>query len=297
MASQKLEFLKKIDPAEVAAAMKAAGRTPASAASAATTPEKASGPPSDGPPTSAEVFGVIGDFIAKHSELVGQTGAVFQFKLKDPESAWVIDLKTGAGSVARGTASGADVTLDMTDADFLDMTSGKADAQKLYFGGKLKISGNVMASQKLMFLKKIDQGEAAAFVAKARASGGGAGAAAVAAVTVQSLPARPAVASAVFEALAARIAANPGLVAEVQALVAVRVTDPDGAWVVDLKAPPGGVRQGLEPGAGATLRLSDEDLEALVRGGDARELHQRGRMRVDGDVRVAHRLGFFKGLL
>ena len=44
----------------------------------------------------------------------------------------------------------------MSDADFMDMCTGKADAQKLYFGGKLKISGNVMASQKLDFLKKID---------------------------------------------------------------------------------------------------------------------------------------------
>jgi 3-hydroxyacyl-CoA dehydrogenase/3a,7a,12a-trihydroxy-5b-cholest-24-enoyl-CoA hydratase len=30
------------------------------------------------------------------------------------------------------------------------MTSGKADPQKLFFAGKLKIGGNVMASQKLM---------------------------------------------------------------------------------------------------------------------------------------------------
>ena len=35
------------------------------------------------------------------------------------------------------------------------MTSGKADAMKLFTTGKLKISGNVMASQKLEFLRKL----------------------------------------------------------------------------------------------------------------------------------------------
>jgi hypothetical protein len=39
------------------------------------------------------------------------------------------------------------------------MVSGKADPMKLFQGGKLKISGNVMASQKLDFLKKIDRKE------------------------------------------------------------------------------------------------------------------------------------------
>ncbi|MBL0197125.1 MAG: SCP2 sterol-binding domain-containing protein [Myxococcales bacterium] len=52
------------------------------------------------------------------------------------------------------------------------MTSGKADPQKLYFGGKLKISGNVMASQKLTFLKKIDPAAAKEVVAKLRGAGG-----------------------------------------------------------------------------------------------------------------------------
>ena len=42
----------------------------------------------------------------------------------------------------------------------------------------------------------------------------------------------------------------------------------------------------------------DEDLDSLVRSQvSAQELYQRGRMRVDGDVRVAHRLGFLNNLL
>mgnify|MGYP000163776431 CR=1 FL=1 len=42
--------------------------------------------------------------------------------------------------------------------DFMALVAGKADAQKLFFGGKLKLSGNIMLSQKLEgVLKGIDR--------------------------------------------------------------------------------------------------------------------------------------------
>jgi len=44
--------------------------------------------------------------------------------------------------------------------------------------------------------------------------------------------------------------------------------------------------------------VRDEDLAALARGTtDARSLYQHGKLRVDGDVRVAHRLGFLHKLV
>ena len=51
------------------------------------------------------------------------------------------------------------------------MSSGVADPQKLYFGGDLKISGNVMASQKLNFMQTIDKEWVKAEVAKLKAAG------------------------------------------------------------------------------------------------------------------------------
>src|SRR4051812_1221458 len=63
--------------------------------------------------------------------------------------------------------------LEISDQDFCELVAGKADAQKLYFGGKLKISGDVMASQKLMFLKKIDPARAAEVVTKLSGDVGG----------------------------------------------------------------------------------------------------------------------------
>jgi 3-hydroxyacyl-CoA dehydrogenase/3a,7a,12a-trihydroxy-5b-cholest-24-enoyl-CoA hydratase len=79
---------------------------------------------------------------------------------------WTLDLK-GAGSVKAGGDSG-ECTLELTEDDFLALTQGKADAMKLFTTGKLKISGNVMASQKLQFLSKLDPSMAIEVIAKRR---------------------------------------------------------------------------------------------------------------------------------
>ena len=55
--------------------------------------------------------------------------------------------------------------------------------------------------------------------------------------------------------------------------------------------------QGTQPGATATLTLADEELLALAKGTAPKELFQRSKLRVDGEVRVAHRLGFLKNLV
>src|SRR5262249_47466622 len=117
--------------------------------------------------TSADIFVAIRDYIERNPELPAKIATVFQFKLKTPEAAWVVDLKSGKGSVTEGTAT-ADVTLELSDDDFLAMTTGAADAQKLFMSGKLKISGNIMASQKLMFLKNVNPADAKAAIVAAR---------------------------------------------------------------------------------------------------------------------------------
>ena len=166
MASQKLMFLKKIDPkqaAEVVAKMRGAGG--GAAAGGAGTPAAAA----SGEPTSAEAFAVIKDYIEKNPAMAAEIGKTFLFRLSEPESAWTLDLKNGKGSVVAGGDKG-DCTLDLSDADFCAMVAGKADPMKLWTEKKLKIGGDIMASQKLMFLKKIDPKEAAGVVAKMRSA-------------------------------------------------------------------------------------------------------------------------------
>jgi len=280
MASQKLTFLKKIDPV-AAKAVVAKLRGGAAEAPAAEAPA--------GGPNSADAFAVIADYIEKNGDLVGKVGHVFVFALTAPDSAWTLDLKNGKGSVTAGAVDKPDCTLTLSDADFMAMTSGKADPQKLYFGGKLKITGNVMASQKLEFLKKIDPKAAEDAVKRARAAG------APKAASPAAAKGREARAQAIFTALGDRIAKTPGLVAEVAAVLKFKITSPDAVWTVDLKNGPGAVTPADAP-ADATLTLSDEDLEAIAKGEDPRGLYQNGKVRVDGNVTAAKKIAFLKQL-
>jgi 3-hydroxyacyl-CoA dehydrogenase/3a,7a,12a-trihydroxy-5b-cholest-24-enoyl-CoA hydratase len=289
MASQKLEFLKSIDPQLVIAAMKKR----IGGGGEAVTSTAPAGAQVSSEPTSADVFVAIRDHVEKNAGLVGQIGHVFQFKLTAPDSVWTVDLKNGKGAVAPGTEPKPDCTLELSDADFMAMVSGKADPQKLYFGGKLKIGGNVMASQKLTFLKEIKPEDAKKAVEKARAAGTQPAAAAPTATSTAK-----AEAPAIEKALADRIAKTPALVGEVGGVITFVVREPDHAFTVDLKSGGGALASGKAGGSDATITIADSDFADLVRGkATARELYQQGKLRVDGDVRLAHRLGFLKNLI
>jgi 3-hydroxyacyl-CoA dehydrogenase/3a,7a,12a-trihydroxy-5b-cholest-24-enoyl-CoA hydratase len=142
-----------------------------------------------------------------------------------------------------------------------------------------------MASQKLEFLKKIDP-------EKVKAA-----AAAAAPATAAAAPAakKPALAEAVFKALAERLASTPALASEVGQVVQFKLRDPERSFVVDLTGK-GAVREGSDPKAAVTFTLDDADLAALSKKDGARDLYQHGKLRVDGDVRLAQKLSFLNGL-
>ncbi len=291
MASQKLMFLKKIDKgraADVVAKLRASSGSPGTGTGTGT-----------GEPTSAEAFAVIRDYIDQNTGLAAEIGKTFLFRLTDPESSWLVDLKNGKGSVVEATKdTKADCLLDLSDADFRAMTAGKADPMKLWTDKKLKIGGDIMASQKLMFLKKIDPKRGAQVVAALRSTGTGAGPAPGApaeAAKATSTSTKTGQAGALMKALADRLAKTPGLAKEVGVLVGLVVTDPDAAFTLDLTGD-GKVTEGKPSNATITLTLTDEDLVALAKGEPLRSLYQHGRVRIDGDVRAAHKITFLKGL-
>ncbi|MBL0218848.1 MAG: SCP2 sterol-binding domain-containing protein, partial [Myxococcales bacterium] len=129
-------------------------------------------------PNSADIFRAIGTFVGGNPATAEKVKTNFLFNLSSPASSWTIDLTTPPGTVSEGAVGKAVCTLEMSDADFMAMATGQADAMKLFSSGKLKISGDVMASQKLGFLKKLTPEMVLAETAKRT---GGAGAAAPAA--------------------------------------------------------------------------------------------------------------------
>ncbi|NVB85698.1 MAG: SDR family NAD(P)-dependent oxidoreductase [Kofleriaceae bacterium] len=272
MASQKLGFLKKITPEMVLAETKK--RTGgASQAAAASVPAAAYTPTVD------DAFEVFGEVIKQNPD-VTKVGVVYLFKVGS--KAFIVDLKNGAVTTGEGAA---ECTLELSESDFLDLTQGKADPMKLFTTGKLKISGNVMASQKLNALFKIDPSKAIDAVMKRKGVGGAAPAASAAAPAAAPAKAFDPFAPKFFAALDKRLAENKALGQEVHASVTFKITGPDASKTYDLGA-----------GSSAVLTIADADLPSLA-SGNLRSLYQHGQLRVDGDVSVAHRLGFLKGLL
>ena len=281
MASQKLDFLQKMDPQLVMNAAKARAGAGGGGGAAA--------PAAEGNVVE-DIFLGIQSYVQGNNALTS-IGKTYLFVLTDPDSTWTIDLKDG--KVFAGGAS-ADCTLALTQENFLKMTSGEADPMKLFSSGALKISGDLMASQKLDFLQKIDPKEAAEAVAKARAEGrsllDGA------APTAGGESSADVFASKVFEGLAARLAANTGLAGEVGAVLQFNVSSPDSSWIVDLTGS-GDVKQGTADSPATTITLDDSALAQLAGDSpDVKDLYMRGTIRVDGDLTNSHKLAFLKGL-
>ena len=282
MASMKLNFLKKLDPELVMSVMR--GRVGAAAAAEVVPVAAEQGP------GSADVFVAIRDYIEKNPEVAAKVQTVFGFKLKEPESSWTIDLKSGNGAVQEGIVGTPDCTLELKNSDWLAMTSGKADPQQLYMGGQLKIAGNVMASTKLGFLKKIDMKAAQAAIAANRAKES-------AAPTITAAPVAPraAQAPAIAERLASKLAAAKS---DTPVSLALRVEDPASEWSLTLGPQGGAITTGAADKPVATITIHDDDLAALAHGKTTtQKLFQQGKLRVDGDVLAAHHISLVEGAL
>ncbi|KAJ5902770.1 hypothetical protein N7495_003298 [Penicillium taxi] len=102
---------------------------------------------------------------AERKSAIEGAKAIVSFNIKNSsgeESAWYLDLKKN-GEVGHGAAPAntkPDVTLSLSDEDFEKLVSGKANAQRLFMGGKLKIKGNIMKATKMEPILKKAQGKA-----------------------------------------------------------------------------------------------------------------------------------------
>ena len=292
MASNKLTVLQEINPEQYqqakarrlsAAGTNAEESNPATAASAQNTAI-----------TLADVFSAIHTHITAKADLAAKTKTTFQFRIHNPESNWFIDLKNGQGSAGAGDIDKPDVTLEMDEQYVATVFGGSlADVQKLFFGGQLKIAGNVMASNKLTVLQDMDQKLVEAARDKRVAAGGQAPASTPASTASKATSEAHAIM--IFATLQKQmdsIKASAGL----NQLFQFNLHEPEGNWLVDFAQ--GTVTEAKTENAAIILGISDENLLALSSGQrDARELYQRGELRVDGDARLASQLQFLHGLL
>lgn len=89
--------------------------------------------------------GLADKAIAQKAIASAKAAIVFTLKNKDgKEQSWFLDLKNKGTLAKVDKAPKNDVQLILKDADFVKLASGKANGQKLFMNGKLKIKGNMM---------------------------------------------------------------------------------------------------------------------------------------------------------
>ena len=124
------------------------------------------------PTSSARSATFVGD---EPGDSPRRSKTTFLFKLTEPDGAWTIDLKNAPGAVTEGAAARPTCTLELSrrrlhgDGD----RQGRRD-EAVLDAASSRSRGDVMASQKLGFLKKIDAGDGARRDEEARRGGGAA---------------------------------------------------------------------------------------------------------------------------
>jgi 3-hydroxyacyl-CoA dehydrogenase/3a,7a,12a-trihydroxy-5b-cholest-24-enoyl-CoA hydratase len=101
----------------------------------------------------------------------------------------------------------------------------------------------------------------------------------------------------VFKALQERVAKNPALAKDVNAVISFKVKDAGFEFTADLGSATPAIKPGFDAKASTRIVLTDEALSALNKGESAKDLYQHGQLRIDGDLTAAHRLGFLKSLV
>lgn len=82
---------------------------------------------------------------------------VFLYKILDGGKVakeWTLDLKNGKIYNRKADGIKIDTTLSVADNDFIEIVTGKLNPQSAFMKGKLKITGNIMLTQKLIPLLK-----------------------------------------------------------------------------------------------------------------------------------------------
>ena len=77
----------------------------------------------------------------------------FQWNITGEEAGvWAFKILNGQGEVIPGGVEKPDITLTVSDKDWLAITEGKLDGMNAFMTGKLKVAGDMMLAMKLQSL-------------------------------------------------------------------------------------------------------------------------------------------------
>lgn len=95
--------------------------------------------------------------IKSNPALLQKVGVVYRFNIAHSggKAVYTVDVKNAAtAGVKKGEVGEASCTISMEDGDFFEMSTGALDAMQAFGMGKIEISGDMMAAQKLSVITK-----------------------------------------------------------------------------------------------------------------------------------------------
>ncbi len=112
-------------------------------------------PAADGNPEPGDIFNMIPDaFQASEAEGVD---VVFQYNIAGPKGGdWFITIKDQKCDVSTGKSDKATCTIKIDDVNYVKMATGKLDPMQAFISGQLVIEGDVMKSQLIGKLFKLN---------------------------------------------------------------------------------------------------------------------------------------------
>ncbi|EZA54463.1 hypothetical protein DMN91_012183 [Ooceraea biroi] len=105
------------------------------------------------------VFVAIGEHVKTNPEKVKKVNGIFLYNITvdgKVASEWTLDLKNAEVHKGKPKSGKADTTLTIDDKDMVEIALGKLNPQTAFMRGKLKITGNIMLTQKLKGLMEMN---------------------------------------------------------------------------------------------------------------------------------------------
>jgi 3-hydroxyacyl-CoA dehydrogenase/3a,7a,12a-trihydroxy-5b-cholest-24-enoyl-CoA hydratase len=216
--------------------------------------------------SAAAVFGVMGEAITRGGlgpDLVKQVKGVIRFDLGNG-AVYTIDLKNGSGSVSQSADGKADITIKISEENFIALTEEKLNPQQAFMQGKLKIKGNMglaMKLQKVIGATKAKAAELGITPESVLNSAAATGESSLVAepATLQSGP--------LFEQMGEAVRTQgEQLVKQVKGVIRFKLTNPSAAYTLNLKTGSGSLSEGEEGKADITITVSDDNFTKLASG-------------------------------
>ncbi|CAL1276878.1 unnamed protein product [Larinioides sclopetarius] len=232
-----------------------------------------------------KIFEKLGEKLKKNPDLASSIKTIYQWNVKKDGkivSTWTLDLKNGPGSVYKGTPKNdkPDCTFILEDDLFTQIMDGSTDPQKAFMSGKLKITGNVLASQKLQAIwENPEEEEEKMSFAPAPEN--------------NELPMKS---DFVFEAFAERLHEEPELAKKIKVVYHWNVLQSGkkgSEWTVDLKSGSGSIYRGPPKSgrADVTLTMEDEDVILMMLGKlNPQRAFMTGRLKIKGNIMLTQKL-------